>query len=53
MKTFFLKIILFSEALDKKSNLTESELKNIEVNNYEVFDGELISTNKVPIKIIN
>lgn len=50
---FFLKIILFSEALDKKSNLTESELKNIEVNNYEVFDGELISTNKVPIKIIN
>lgn len=50
---FFLKIILISEALDKKSNLTESELKNIEVNNYEVFDGELISTNKVPIKIIN
>lgn len=52
--SFFIKMILYSEGLNKNknNNLSQSQLNEIESNSYLVFDGNLLSNNKVPIKVI-
>ena len=52
-KKYFAQIMLKSDSTNYKNFISRTELKTIQENGYEVYDGIIKSKNKVPIKFVD
>ena len=48
-KKYFAKILLSSNGINYKRQISRTDLKTIQENGYEVYNGVIKSKNKVPI----
>lgn len=48
-ENYFAEILLYSDGINYKNNISRTDLKTIQENKYEVFNGFLTSKNRIPV----
>lgn len=52
-KKYFAEILMYSDGVNYKKNISRTDLKTIEENGYKVYNGIIKSKNKIPVKFVN